>query len=54
MGWMSLVCFCKISIDDAKNKHDVDEGTWPWLMCSHTLKNKIKVTHKTISDKTIL
>lgn len=42
MGRISLVCFCKVNIHDARNKHDTNEGTWPWAMRSHISKNKLK------------
>jgi hypothetical protein len=51
MGHMFLDYFSNIKSWDAKNKHDNEDGTWPWIMCPHTLKKRSKPLIETFTTK---
>jgi hypothetical protein len=38
---MLLDCFSNVRSHDVESKHNKG-GTWPWTMCPHTLKKKLK------------
>jgi len=42
MGHMPPDCFSNDKNRDVKNKHYTKSGTWPWAICPHTSKKRLK------------
>ncbi len=47
----NVVSFFRTSNCDDASKRNMDGGTWPWSMCSHTLKTKLKLFAKSSKTK---